>query len=436
MQREKLAFAAICDLVGQVRGKGFPLADLPRRLVTGVGYTHSNIMMSAFGPIFSTPFGTSGDLMLVPDPLAAVEVAFDGDDAERFFLSDLRTLDGAAWECCPRDVLRRALVGLRELGLTLLATFEQEFNYTGVEHRPAATYGLDLFRRQGAFGELFLGALRQVGITPDSFLAEYGPRQFEVTTAPKAGLRAADEAVMVRELAHAVAHRLGHRAIFAPMLEPDGIGNGTHIHFSLLDADGRPAMPDATQPRGLSSTGAAFVAGVLHHLPALAALTAPSVPSYYRLTPNRWAPTWMIVAEQDRGAALRICPVFAAASTEDAARKYNVEFRVADATASPYLALGAIAHAGLDGLRRGLALPPAPPAAFWSLEESAREATGARRLPASLADALDIFETSAVRDWLGPVLSQAYVELKRAEIGAVQHLTPQDICTRYVEAYS
>lgn len=437
MEREKLAFAATCDLAGQVRGKGFPLTDIARRMVTGVGYTHSNIMMSAFGPILSTPFGTGGDLMLVPDPHAAIAVGFDGEDCERFYLSDLRTLDGKPWECCPRDFLRRGLAALqREAGLTLLAAFEQELVYTGVGHRPASTYGLDLFRRQGAFGATLLGALREAGATPDSFLAEYGPRQFEVTVAPKPGLRAADEAVIVRELAHAVAHRMGHQAIFAPMLAPDGIGNGTHIHFSLLDAQGMPAMTDPAASRGLSVAGAMFVAGILHHMPALAALTAPSVASYYRLTPNRWAPTWMILAERDRGSALRICPVFAATSPEDAARKFNVEFRVADATASPYVALGALVHAGLDGLRRSMTLPPEPPAAFWSMSDAEREATGARRLPASLAEALDRLETSDVAEWMGPVLSGAYLELKRAEIKALQDLDAAAICARYVEAYS
>src|SRR5262245_12653861 len=114
----------------------------------GVGLTHSNIMMSAFGPIYDTPFGTLGDLMLIPDPTTRVEVGFDEDGAaERFYLADIRNLDGTAWECCPRDFLRRAVEALhRESGLRLLAAFEQEFVYTGVEDRPGATYALDAYR--------------------------------------------------------------------------------------------------------------------------------------------------------------------------------------------------------------------------------------------------------------------------------------------------
>ncbi len=437
LKQEKLAFAATCDFAGQVRGKAFPHADLARRLVVGVGYTHSNIMMSAFGPIQSTPFGTSGDLMLVPDPDAMVDVAFGPDDGECFYLSDLRTTDGAPWECCPRDFLRRGLDGLRlATGLELVAAFEQEFAYTGVQDRPSATYGLDLFRRQGDFGATLLGALRQAGVAPDSFLPEYGTRQFEVTVGPKPGLRAADEAVMVRELARAVAHRRGERVQLAPMLRPDGVGNGTHIHFSLRDGDGRPALPDPSGPRGLSEIGAAFVAGVLRHMPALAALTAPSVASYYRLTPNRWAPTWINLLEGDRAAALRICPVFAPASPAQAATAFNVEYRVADATASPYAALGAVVHAGLDGIRRNLTLPPAPAPGHWELSEAQRLEAGERQLPASLEAALDALEADAdARGWLGPTLFAAYLQLKRSEIAMLCELTPDEICRRYVEAY-
>ena len=135
-----------------------------------------------------------------------------------------------------------------------------------------------------------MAALREAGLTPDSFLPEYGARQYEVTIEPATGLRAADGAVIQREMARAVAHRLGHRAIFAPILDPSGVGNGTHVHFSLRDGAGRPVFYDPAGPYRLSPVGEHFVAGILHHLPVLTAVTAPSAVSYYRLRPNRWAP--------------------------------------------------------------------------------------------------------------------------------------------------
>jgi glutamine synthetase len=207
---QALVFVGTCDLAGLVRGKGFPVEELQARLRKGVGFTHSNIMMSAFGPIYETPFGTEGDLMLVPDATTKVEVEFgDGSPAERFYLGDLLTTDERPWECCPRHFLRRAVLALnqmnRQSGLTLFAAFEQEFVYTGVEHRPGATYALDAWRRQGPFGEAYMAAMRAAGLIPDSFLPEYGARQYEVTLHPSRGLRAADEAVIQREMARAVA---------------------------------------------------------------------------------------------------------------------------------------------------------------------------------------------------------------------------------------
>src|SRR5215468_10068195 len=240
MEREELIFVGTCDLAGHLRGKAFPATDLKSRLRKGMGYTGANIMMSAFGPIYDNPFGTIGDLTLIPDPSTKVDVAFAGAAPERFYLADVRTPEGELWACCPRNFLRRAIDDLeREAGLQILSAFEQELVYTGADVRPGTTYGYDAFRHQGVFGEAFISAIRRAGVTPESFLPEYAPRQYEVTVAPTAGIRAADEAVIVREMARAVAFRLGHRVTFTPVVDLDAVGNGTHIHFSRWDAAGQ-----------------------------------------------------------------------------------------------------------------------------------------------------------------------------------------------------
>src|SRR5262249_34553998 len=354
MKTEPLIFAGACDWAGIVRGKAFPEAELETRLRKGVGLTHSNIMMSCFGPIYTTPFGTTGDLIIRPDPEVRVEVAFDDGTAERFFLGDIVNTDSSRWDFCPRTFLARAIEALGKFGLNAVSSFEQEFVLTGVEDRPGTTYALDAYRRQGKFGEALMAALRTAGFRPDSFLPEYGARQYEATAAPETGVRAADAAVVLREMARAVAWRLGYRAVFAPMLTSTGIGNGTHIHLSLWEGE-RPVTHDASAPLGIAPRVAPFFAGVLAHLPAIAAFTAPSVASYYRLTPNKWAPVHANIARQDRGAAVRIAPVFET-SPEGSARQFNVEYRVADASACPYLALGAVIWAGVDGMTRKLAL--------------------------------------------------------------------------------
>lgn len=424
MLREELVFVGTCDIAGHVRGKGFPASEIDARRRKGVGWTHSNLMQTAFGPILDTPFGTAGDLMIVPDPAAEVRVDFGDETApEHFVLGDIRNTDGTPWECCPREFLRRAITALDAAsGLRLIAAFEQEFVYTGNQHREGDAYSLGAFRRQGRFGESFVAALRAASVTPDSFLAEYGTRQFEVTVAPVPALAAADHAVITREMARAAAHRLGHRASFSPMPDPTGVGSGVHIHMSLHNTDGTPATYDATGPLLLSAAAQHFCAGVLHHLPAVCAITAPSPVSYLRLTPNRWAPTLIDIVQQDRGAALRVCPVFAPAGKADIARQTNIEFRVCDGSASPYLALGAVIFAGADGLARKLALP---------------EPGGApESLPSSLGQALDNMAGSeAVARWFGPVFLEAYLRHKRSEVKHVAEWTAEERCARYFAVY-
>ena len=133
MIREELVFVATCDISGHVRGKGFPARELPGRLKKGIGWTGSNLMMSPAGPIWDTPFGTAGDLMIVPDPAAEVRVDFaDGSAVEHFFLGDIRTTEGTSWECCPRDFLRRAARELEAIaGLRLVAAFERDSSIPG-----------------------------------------------------------------------------------------------------------------------------------------------------------------------------------------------------------------------------------------------------------------------------------------------------------------
>jgi glutamine synthetase len=164
--------------------------------------------------------------------------------------------------------------------------------------------------------------------------------------------------------------------------------------------------------------GSRFVAGVLHYLPMLCAVTAPSVASYYRLRPNRWAPVQADVGTLDRGTALRLCP---AVGHDPAlrARQFNIEFRVADATASPYLALGLLVQAGLDGVRQHMDIEARP-----------------RPLPGSLSEALTLLQESrSAAEWLGPELHSAYIAFKRAEIKSLDQLEESEICRRYAEVY-
>ena len=120
---------------------------------------------------------------------------------------------------------------------------------------------------------------------------------------------------------------------------------------------------------------------MLEHLPGLCGLTAPSFNSYQRILPQHWAGAFTCWGHDNREAPLRLPSLFR--GMEEAST--NLELKAADATGNPYLALGGLIAAGVDGLERGLE-PPAPvevdPA---TLGEDERAALGVRRLPATQA---------------------------------------------------
>ncbi len=437
MNREELIMFGTCDIGAQVRGKGFPAKDLKAKLASGIGWTPTNLMITAFGPIADSPWGALDDLILMADPQTKTRVDFgDGSPPEHFYLGDILTLDGGPWDCCSRGFLKAALAELAGHGLTLLSAFEHELYYAGAQERIGWGYNLDAIRRQGKFAEAFLFALDAAGVEPESFLPEYGPRQYEVTYRPAVGVESADRAVILRQMARAAATRLGEAVSFAPMVRPDGgVGNGVHVHMSLCDLDGRPVSYDPKSPTGLSETAGRFVAGMLRHLPALCAISAPSVVSYQRLVPNKWSAAYTNMGLRDREAALRICPL-SEVGGRDAAGQFNFEYRAADGAANPYLLLGALVRAGIEGLRANLPTPDDNRGVPGELDDAAWAARGIRRLPQSLDQALrDLEHDEAARAWFPEALLDAYLRYKRSEIEQMQGLTLEELCAKYGEAY-
>jgi glutamine synthetase len=434
---EDLILVGTSDIAGQLRGKGFPARELEARRRFGVGWTPTNIMINCLGRIPATPFGPRGDLLLVPVPEGEVVLDPGGDrPVERWFLGEVLELDGTPWACCPRAFLKRALAALEaEAGLRLVAAFEHEFHLEGAHHRSGDSYALSSMRSIAPFTRDYLATLRANGMPPDTFLPEYGPRQYEITVPPAPALEAADQAVKLREITRSVAERHGHRGSFSPVVTRGIVGNGVHIHFSFRTLDGQPATWDPAGPGGLSAAAASFAAGILRHAPALAAVTAPSVISYERLKPHSWSAFWTNLGLRDREALVRICPVPEAPDIDPGPR-YNLEFRAADACASPYLQLGMIVQAGLEGLRACLPPPPILDGDPEDLDPAERARLGIGVLPRSLAEALDALEGDATaRGWLGPVLAEAYLMHKRGEVAMMAEHDADAILRLYAEAY-
>lgn len=437
LRNEPLIVAAISDFAGQVRGKAFSAVELDKRLKRGIGWTPTNVQITCFDRIAESPFGALGDLVLIPDPATLVKVDYDdGHPAEQFVFGDILEMEGNPWQCCTRSILKAALQRLENVsGLTLKGAFEHEFHFCNDERPSAGAYTAAGFRVEREFGETLFSVAANAGLKPDTFMKEYGADQYEVTIGPSIGLAVADQASTLRELVRITADRHGQRASFTPLRDPDGVGNGVHIHMSLLDRDGKPATYDENGPHGLSPAAGKFVAGVLKYLDRIVAITAPSVVSYTRLTPHRWSAAYNNLGYRDREASVRICPV-SDISDIKRADQFNFEFRAADAAASPYLALAAVVHAGVQGIEEDLACPDATYEDLSLLSEKDLEAKGFLRLPQTLETALERFAADpTVTGWFPDDFAEIYRLHKLCEIDALEGKTEKETCAAYERAY-
>lgn len=438
MTATPLAAVVTTDLTAITRGRFLPADRLAAAAATGIGWVPANIALLPGGGIAGdNVWGSSGDLRIVPDLSARATTGLTGAPTP-FDMTpgDIVDLDGRPWPACARTALRQALEALTAAtGLRLIAAFEQEFQLLDAGLPEAQPFAFSALRRAEPFAGRCFAALAEAGAEPEILIPEYGLDQFEITVAPAPALAAADRAVVVREVVRETARLQGWRASFAPKTTPEGIGNGVHIHFSLVDAQGAPAGFDPRGPGRMSPVAASFAAGVIAHLPEIVALTAPHPSSYLRLRPHSWSSAWTWLGDRDREASLRICPTVEFGGKEPAPQ-FNLEYRATDATANPYLALAAIVRAGFDGVERKLPAPTIFSGDPATLSGEARERLGLHRLPETLAAALDRLEASeAARRWFAPELLASFVGLKRAETAAAAGLSEAELCAACVRYY-
>jgi glutamine synthetase len=414
------------DHGGIIRGKAATRQFLPERISSGIGHTVAMMAMSMLDDLQPVDgMGPVGEIRLRPDPATLVPLPYaPGAGA---MLADQVRPDGQPWDGCARTFLKQAIADLAADGYAMSAAFEPEFTlgrrtadpgggpdrlepvddslcYSGTGFALAHDYVMDL-----------VAALRGQGLQVEHYYPELGHGQQEVVIRYAAALRAADNHVLYRETVRGVAFRHGLWASLAPKPIPDQAGNGTHLHASLTQiATGRPVFADPADRYGLSADGYHFIAGLLAHLPALVALTCGSVNSYRRLQPQFWSSAFTIYGMDNREAAVRICSPLGSDPGS-----VNLELKPSDSTGNPYLALGAVIHAGLDGMRRGL--DPGQPVNVdpATLSDAEREAAGAHRLPRTLPEALDALESDKLlMEALGPLRSSAYLAVKRSEAAA------------------
>jgi glutamine synthetase len=351
------------------------------------------------------------DVTLVPDLGTFAELPYSEGTA-RLIADPHHAASGESVLAASRTVARKVFNEAAALGFDVLSGFEYEFYLLdGVTLAPASQAVRQFATFEDADRALLFEiaeALDVLGIEVTTLNLEYGPSQFELNFAPSWGLRAADQAYTYKNAVKEIAAKHGRVASFITKPSIARSANGLHYNQSLWTG-GRNAFVDRASPDGLSAAGRHFVAGQLHHAPALAALFAPTVNCAKRFRPHSFAPFEADWGFSNRTVAIRV----KGAGSEN----LHVENRLGAGASNPYLVAAASLAAGLDGIRRTLT-PPTPRA-------PGDEATRFTALPTTLEAALAALETDqALVAALGPELIRVFTTVKRHEIAKARRAVP------------
>jgi glutamine synthetase len=417
------------DNNGIPRARTVPVAALPRVAEVGIGVTSLFAVFDSSDAItfahegISTP---SGDVRLVPVLDRLVPLA--GQPALAWVPGRQLAADGSPWPYDQRSVLERQVAAMAADGLTALVGYEMEFGvyregapdelipaHPGPAYSPHALVSVDEFvadvLRDCAANGLEIGQLH----------AEYGPAQMELSLVATDPVSAADQQLLARQTLRVAARRHGLRLSFAPLPAGTVAGNGWHVHSSLW-RDGRNLL--AGGPEGPGPEGAAYVAGLLRDLPALAAVTAPSLGSLARLRPGFFAGAFGFWGVENREAPLRYVP----GSTLLGADHANVELKTSDASANPYLALAALLAAGTAGVAEGLTPPAAVQSDPGTWTAEARESAGIAPLPSTPAEQdAALTDSPRIGAVLGPELLGAFLAVRRSDAAAARDREADDV---------
>ena len=427
---------AASDLNGQMRGKRVP-RSYAQKLDEGVVRMPLSVLnVDLWGAdIEDSPLVfESGDAdgVLLPTDRGAVPMPWLEVPSALVPMA-MFTDKGAPFQGDPRHALQGVVDRFDALGLTVIAATEMEFTLIDdsamaphaatnpVTGRAIANAAILSVRQLDSFDAYFselYEACDEMGIPADTVISESGLGQFEVNLTHQTAMRAADDAWLFKTLVRGLARQHGFAATFMAKPYPDDAGNGMHLHFSIVNKDGRNIFDDGG-PGGTDALRHA-VAGCLAAMPDSSLILAPHGNSYERLVPGAHAPVSAVWAYENRTAAIRI------PGGSPAARR--VEHRVAGGDINPYLMLAAVLGAALVGLEDKME-PPAP------ITGNAYEITGVPRLAQSWAEAIDRFESSPLMARIfDPALVANLVMTKRQELARFAETPPDRHWLSYLEA--
>ena len=423
------------DLNGQARGKRVPRRFASRLETDGTRMPLSVLNVDIWGEdILDSPlvFETGdADGVMLPTERGYVPMPWLGSPSAILPLWAFHE-DGKPFAGDPRHALARVLDRYKAHGLTPVVATEMEFylvDDSGREirepksprsgkRRDAAEIlslrALDAF--DNFFNELY-DACEQMDIPAEAAMSESGLGQFEINLehVPDA-LKAADDAWFFKMLVRGLARNHGMAASFMAKPYEDYSGNGMHVHFSVIDAEGKNVFNNNTFEG--TETLRHAIAGCLTGMSELALIYAPHANSYERLVPESHAPTGICWAYDNRTASVRV------PGGSFAARR--IEHRVAGGDVNPYLFLAAVLGSALIGIEDKMT--PPPPITGNAYDQNLQQ------LPTDWADAIKAFDESPMaRRIFDSQLVDNFLRTKRQELRDFQELTPEEQLALYLD---
>ncbi len=377
----------IPDVNGSIRGKALRPAAFEAALRYGTVMTDLLLALDPTDTPISdyTKFGIrsgAGDLVVRPDP--STLHALTWRPGWKVCLATPSWPDGSECELASREVLRRVLAGLSELGYEAVAAVEYELRLWDADSKPLSSglsYSLGELGGFDGFLRALVPALEALGVELSAVHTEAGPGLLELNLGARPALRAADDAALTKLAVKDIAATMGLRASFLAKSVPGEEGSSGHVHLSCW-SDGANAFR-ALEGKALPAVLRSAIAGVLEHLPAASLLLNPTINSYKRLVPGWFAPVNASWGVENRSCAVR------AIVRKDHPELCRLECRRPGADANPYLAIAAVAASAMDGIKRKLT-PPAP------IEGDAYSRGELLELPGTLESALRAFDSDKV----------------------------------------
>ena len=456
---DNLRFLSIlwCDNANVIRSKALHLPSLKAEIPKSGGKKKyieelikrierrltKSIALQALHVLYDEPVAEAGldpvkEIRLVPDWSTLVIPEYLSGHA--LAIGNLVS-DNGPWELCQREILRNSVKRLGNTGFNAKVGIEIEFflfhlnDYiANIENFPIPI-DHDLYAQNSAFErgreviDEIADELFSQGIEIANYNVESGPGQHEISLHFADPVTIADRLIYARETIKAVAIDHGLIVSFVPKLFDNATGSGCHIHLSLWKK-GKNVLADAKGKWNLSETGQGFIAGILDHLPGLMSMTTPTPNSFRRIQPKFWSGAYRVWGIDNKEAAIRVLHNPYGAGPE------RFEFKTADLSANPYIALSGIIASGTDGIKRNLKLCEPVQRDPANFSKSEQKKLGIKLLPTSVSSAIrSLDKDNVLKEAFGDEFYRVYRAVRKFEEKELKNMSLEEerkiLLTRY-----